>query len=78
MEANIHFLLKGRGIVEDSNKEWLRSYLDIFKSYIHPSVVLDNLEALEFCIPNMEKSSREKSSFVFPPNFQSKNPNDIA
>ena len=64
--------------MDDPNKVWLRVYLGIFMSYIDPGLVLDNLEALEFCIPNMEKTSKKKSSFVFPLNFQSENPNDIA
>ena len=64
--------------MDDPDKVWLHVYLDIFNSYIEPGVALDNLEALEFCIPNLEKTSKEKRSFVFPPNFQSKNPNKIA
>ena len=63
--------------MDDPDKFWLHVYLDIFKSYIELGVTLDNFEALEFCIPNMEKTSKENNSFVFPLNFQSKNPNDI-
>ena len=69
MEASIQFLLQWRGIVEDVSNDWLINYLNIFKDYIHPRVVLDNLEALNFCTPNTEKSSKEKNAFKFPPNF---------
>ena len=69
MEASIQFLLWWRGIVEDDNKEWLMNYLNVFKAYIHHGVVLDNIEALKFCTLNIEKSSREKYEFEFPPNF---------
>lgn len=78
MEANIQFLLRWRGIVEDDSKDWLKNYLNIFKAYIHLGVVLDKLEALNFCTPNMEKSNREKNIFEFPPNFQLEKPNDIS
>ena len=69
MEANIQFLLWWRGIIEDNSKDWLRNYLRIFKSYVHLGVELDNLEALDFCMPNMEKANRENSAFEFPSNF---------
>ena len=78
IKANIHFLLKWRGIIEDHSKAWLRNYLSIFNSYIQLGVELDNLEALDFDIPNMEKSNREKHTFEFSPNFQTKNPKNIA
>lgn len=54
-----------------------KNYLGIFKSYIHPSVELENLDALEFCTPNSEKSSKEKSAFKFSPHFESESHNDI-
>ncbi len=78
MDASIQFLRRWRGIIEDGGRAWLKNYLGIFKSYIFMSVELENLEALDYCIPNIEKSSKEKSSFEFPPHFQSKNPKDIA
>ena len=77
MESSIQFLLKWRGIVANDGIEWLKGYLRMFKSYIHPSVELGNLDALDFCTPNIEKSSKEINSFEFPPHFQSENPNDI-
>ena len=77
MESSIQFL-KWRGIVVDDGKEWLQSYLGLFKSYIHLGVELGNLDGLDFCTPNIEKSSKEKNSFEFPPHFQVENPNDIA
>ena len=64
--------------MDDPDQVWIQVYFHIFKSYIDPSVSLENLEDLEFCIPNLEKTSKEKSSFVLPPNIQSENPNDIA
>ena len=69
MEVSIWFLLQWRRIVEDDSKDWLENYLNIFKAYIHPGMLLDNLEALNFCTPNMEKSSREKNEFEFLSNF---------
>ena len=62
----------------DNSKEWLKSYLKLFNSYIHPGVDLGNLDALDFCTPNIEKFSREKNSFEFLPHFKYKNPNDIS
>lgn len=58
-------------------KDWLINHHNIFNAYIHLGVVLDNLEALNFYKLNMEKSSREKNAFEFPPNFQLEKPNDI-
>ena len=70
MESSIQFLLGWRGIMVDNRKEWLRSYLGLFNAYIHPGVGFGNLDALDFCTPNIEKSSREKFSFEFPPFFR--------
>lgn len=78
MEANIQFLLQWRGIIEDYSKDWLRNYLNISNAYIQPGVSLDNSEALNFCTPNTEKSSREKKEFELPPFFQPKKYNDIS
>ena len=77
MEANIYFLLRWRGILEDHSNAWLRNYLNIFNSYIQLGVELDNLEALDLCILNMEKFSKETSAFKILPNFQTENPKDI-
>ena len=77
MEASINFLLRWRGILDNLGKDWLQDYLNIFKSYVEPGTNLDKLEILDFCIPNLEETSKERNSFVFPPNFQSNNPNEI-
>ena len=61
----------------DTNVEWLKNYLNIFNAYIEPSIDLDNLVELDFSMPNFDKSSKEQNSLVFPPNFQSGDPNDI-
>ena len=45
------------------------NYLDLLKAYIHLGVEFSILDRLVFCTPNIEKTSREKSSFEFPPNF---------
>ena len=69
MELCFQFLLGWRRIMVDNGHEWLINYLSLFNAYIHPRVELGNLDALEFCTPNIEKSSREKFSFEFPPHF---------
>ena len=56
---------------------WLVNYLKIYKAYVHLGVTFDNLDNLDFCTPNIEKTSREKSSFEFPPFFKVQNPNDF-
>ena len=63
MESSIQFLLRWRGEVADIGKEWLKNYLGLFKAYIHLGVGFGNLNLLDFCTPNIEKSSRDRSSF---------------
>ena len=78
MESYFHFLLHWRKITIGLDYEWLTNYLSLFKAYVHPVVDFDNLEMLDFCTPNIEKSSREKYYFEFPPYFQLESPNDVA
>ena len=77
MESCFHFLLGWRKINVNFDQGWLNNYLSLFKSYIHLGVGFGNLDRLDFCTPNIEKTSRERSSFEFPPNFQAENPNDV-
>ena len=49
----------------------------MFNAYIQPSVTFDNLDALNFCTLNVEKTSRSKVDFEFPPNYYVEQPNDI-
>lgn len=53
---------------------WMVNYLNLHKAYVHPGVVFDNIEYLDFYTPNIEKTSREKSTFKFPPFFRAENP----
>lgn len=76
MESSIYFLLRWKGVVVDTGREWLKIYLGMFNSYVHLGVELGNLDALEFCTPNIELFSRAKSSFEFPPLFQLQHPNE--
>ena len=69
MEASIHFLLCWRGISEDNSKDWLLNYLTSTRAYIEPGSDFDNLPSLSFCTPNLDKSSKVRSTYVFPPNF---------
>ena len=59
MEASINFLLRWRGIMVDPDVAWLSNYLNIFKCYIELGTNLNNLEDLDFCMPNLEKTSKE-------------------
>ena len=77
MESCFQFHLRWHKIKEDYGTGWLYNYLGLFNAYIHSRVGFGDLEAIEFCTSNFEKSSREKFSFKFPL-FKSKNPNDIA
>ena len=78
MKASINFLLRWRGIRVDSNIEWLSNYLNIFNSYIELGTDLINWVNLDFRLPNFEKTSKEKNSFVFPPNIQLDDSNEIS
>ena len=77
MEASIHFLLRWRRIFEDEGREWLTNYLHSFNAYMQPGVNFDDLDALEFDMPNSKKTNKAKFNFAFPPNFFVKKPNDI-
>ena len=78
MEASITFLLYWRGIVVEANKDWLTDYLNIFHAYIHSRVSFENLDALIFYTPNVDKTSRLKTNFELRRNFQFENPIDIS
>ena len=78
MEAAIRFLLHWRGIVVETDRMWLTEYLNVFHAYIYLGVSFENLEAIIFYTPNVDKTSRLKVGFELPPNFQVENPNDIS
>lgn len=78
MEASINFLLRWRGVRDDQDCEWLLNYLNIFNSYIEPGTDLNDWVNLEFCLPNFEKSSKERTSLVFPPNFHFEDSHEIS
>ena len=78
MKASVNFLLRWQGIKVDSNVEWLKSYLNVFSTYIEPSTVLDNWDELDFSMPNFDKSSKERNALVFPPNFHLEDSREIA
>lgn len=77
MEANLHFLLHWRGIIVDESKAQLLNYLHMFNAYIQPGVTFENLDTLNFCTLNVEKTNRAKVDFEFPPNYYVEQPNDI-
>lgn len=52
--------------MEDPKKGWLLHYLQGFDAYIQPGVVFEDLDALDFYLPNLYKSSKEKTTFIFP------------
>ena len=53
----------------EENMEWLINYLHLFNAYIQLGVTFDNLDDLDFCTPNAEKTNRGKFDFEFPPNY---------
>jgi hypothetical protein len=67
MELSINFLLRWRGIVEDPEMDWLTNYLRVYDVDIHPDVNSNNLEDVEFCLPNYDRTSRGRSSYGLPP-----------
>ena len=73
MEANINFLLRWRGIIEDPGRDWLVNYLTAFDAYIHLDVDLSNLDNVEFCLPNYDKSSRGRAAYEFSPGSKATN-----
>lgn len=77
MESCFHFLMGWRKISLVMGQGWLVNYLKLHKAYVHPGVTFDKLDNLDFCTPNIEKTSREKSTFEFPPFFKADNPSDV-
>ena len=69
MEASVNFLLCWRGIRAKDNLDWVVKYINMFKSYVSPGVVFNDLNDLEFCILNAEKSSKLRVDYVLPPNL---------
>lgn len=69
MESCFHFLLRWRKITSRQGLKWLNDYLGLFKAYIYLGVGFGNLDLLDFYTPNIEKISRARSSFEFPPHF---------
>ena len=67
MELSIKFLLRWRGIIEDHGKEWLTEYLKAYDAYIHPEVDFNDMDNVEFCLPNYDKTNRDRTAFEFPP-----------
>lgn len=77
MKASLNFLLRWRGIIQENNTIWLSEYLRLNNAYIQTGVTFENLNAVDFSTPNAERTSRRKTTFVFPPNYQVENYNDI-
>lgn len=78
MLTSIHFLLRWRGIWMDTDNFWFLHYLNTFKAYVEPGINFDDMETLDIHTPNLDKSSKKKSSVVLPPHFLSENPTAIA
>ena len=66
MELSINFLLRWREIVKDLGRDWLTNYLRAYDAYIHPDVDFNNLEDVEFFLPNYDKTNRGRSTYEFP------------
>lgn len=78
MKNSLNFLLRWRGIIQEGNTRWLSEYLRQNNAYVQRGVSFENLDDVEFSTPNAERTSRRKTTFVFPPNYQVENYNDIA
>ena len=78
MEPCFHFLMGWRKIVLTVGLRWLTNYLKAHKAYVYPRVSFTDINRVNFSTPNIEKTSREKSSFMFPPGFKAENPFDVA
>ena len=77
MEASVNFLLRWRGIRVEDNLDWAVNYINMFQNYVSPDVVFNNLNNLEFCILNAEKSSKLRTDYVFPPNLVMDNEDSV-
>ena len=69
MQASVNFLLGWRGIRAEENLEWVVKYIQMFNAYVSPGVVFNDLNNLEFCTLNAEKSSRLRTDYMLPPNL---------
>lgn len=69
MKASFIFLLGWQGIKVEENLEWVVKYIQMFNAYVSPRVVFNDLNNLDFCILNAEKSSRLRTDYVLPPNL---------
>lgn len=78
MKASIDFLLRWRGIKEELGNEWLLNFLNSANAYIMPGTDFTNRNNLDFSLPNFDRSSKEKSTLIFPPGFVSDDPSVIA
>ena len=45
------------------------NYLNTFNAYSEPGTALNNWTNLEYSLPNFDKSSKERTTLVFPPIF---------
>ena len=53
------------------------NYLNVFNSYIEPGTDMNNWDKLEFYLPNYDKSNKDCTTLVFPPNFMAEDSNEI-
>lgn len=65
MEASVNFLLRWRGIIVDPSKTWLIDFLHIFEAYTEIDNNFDDLDKMEFILPNFIRSSRELNALVY-------------
>ena len=49
------------------SKEWLINFLQDFEAYVEPDINFNDLDRLEFSLPNYIKSNRESMTYVFLP-----------
>ena len=66
IESYFHFLMGWRMIFPMVVNEWIVNFLNLHNAYIHPRVVFDRLDNMDFCTPNIEKMIRrcQPSSFL--------------
>ena len=72
MEPCFHFLMGWRKIAPMTGQGWLTNYLKLHKAYVHPGVTFEDIDKVNFCTSNIEKTSKEKSSFEFPYSLRKK------